>query len=166
MALTENMLAQVAMIARERGWLSEDHFAAAAEEASSRAGGRYDLQERLGEGGAAEVYRAWDRQLKRPVALKLLRETMAASESVRRRFDREEAILNVLEQLVRAKYAKEKRGFLEEASVQLNLARLQVRVMHDGGVLGAVPYGQFCQRLDEVGRQLGGWMRGTDGRKT
>ena len=86
----EGTIRRLGEILVERGRLSSDPFAAAAEEAGARAvAGRYDLQERLGEGGAAEVYRAWDRQLKRPVALKLLRETMAASESLRRRFERE-----------------------------------------------------------------------------
>jgi len=50
---------------------------------------RYELQGRLGEGATAVVYRAWDRELKRPVAVKVLREHAALSEIARQRFRRE-----------------------------------------------------------------------------
>jgi tRNA A-37 threonylcarbamoyl transferase component Bud32 len=50
---------------------------------------RYEFQERLGEGASAVVYRAWDRQLKRAVAVKVLREFVGLSEVARRRFWRE-----------------------------------------------------------------------------
>src|SRR5262245_31410543 len=50
---------------------------------------RYDVEARLGEGGAAVVYRARDRELGRIVALKVLREPMGASDVVRSRFQRE-----------------------------------------------------------------------------
>ncbi len=49
---------------------------------------RYDLGERLGTGGMADVYRAHDRVLHRPVAIKVLRET-AGDESDRLRFTAE-----------------------------------------------------------------------------
>src|SRR4030088_1218991 len=51
--------------------------------------GRYELQGMLGEGATAIVYRAWDRQLNRPVALKVLRESGALSPIARERFRRE-----------------------------------------------------------------------------
>ncbi len=50
---------------------------------------RYEIQERLGEGAMAVVYRAMDRELKRIVALKLLRRTGPADSSLRARFRRE-----------------------------------------------------------------------------
>ena len=48
---------------------------------------RYDVLERIGAGGAAVVYRAFDRELQRPVALKVLRELPGEAE--RERFRRE-----------------------------------------------------------------------------
>jgi len=48
--------------------------------------GRYELRERIGQGGAAEVFRAYDPQLRRDVAVKMLREL---SPQARARFDRE-----------------------------------------------------------------------------
>jgi serine/threonine protein kinase len=53
---------------------------------------RYSIGERIGEGAAAVVYRAWDRELGRPVALKILRETAAVHRSLRARFHREAKI--------------------------------------------------------------------------
>ena len=50
---------------------------------------RYEVRERIGEGATAVVYRAWDRQLQRPVALKVLRDTLGMSELARQRFRRE-----------------------------------------------------------------------------
>lgn len=54
---------------------------------------RYECLERLGEGATAVVYRAWDRQVGRPVALKMLRETGQLSLRARRRFLRESQVL-------------------------------------------------------------------------
>src|SRR5438093_1194150 len=50
---------------------------------------RYELIERIGAGAAALVYRARDRRLDRVVALKLLRDELAADEELGRRFERE-----------------------------------------------------------------------------
>ena len=50
---------------------------------------RYEVKERIGEGATALVYRAWDRELKRVVALKVLRESAGLSETARLRFRRE-----------------------------------------------------------------------------
>ena len=51
-------------------------------------GGRYSLEEVIGRGGMADVYRATDRVLGRPVAVKLLRD-VTASEPERARFTAE-----------------------------------------------------------------------------
>jgi serine/threonine-protein kinase len=50
---------------------------------------RYEVLERLGEGATAVVYRALDRELHRPVALKVPRQAVGLSEESRQRFRRE-----------------------------------------------------------------------------
>lgn len=47
---------------------------------------RYELQEKVGEGGMAVVYSALDRRLNRNVAVKIMRDEMAADEEFKRRF--------------------------------------------------------------------------------
>src|SRR5215212_6052631 len=57
---------------------------------------RYEFREPLGEGATAVVYRGWDRDLQRPVAIKVLKEFVGMSEVARQRFRREaQAAANV-----------------------------------------------------------------------
>src|SRR5438046_6416591 len=50
--------------------------------------GHYRIEAKLGEGGMGVVYRAFDTHLNRPVAIKLLADTLADA-AARRRFQRE-----------------------------------------------------------------------------
>lgn len=50
---------------------------------------RYEIREKLGTGGMARVYRAWDTVLKRYVAIKVLHEHLADDPSFKERFERE-----------------------------------------------------------------------------
>jgi serine/threonine protein kinase len=53
------------------------------------AGERYELEDRLGHGGMATVYRARDLKLDREVAIKILADNFAGDDEVRSRFSRE-----------------------------------------------------------------------------
>ncbi len=50
---------------------------------------RYQLRERLGSGGMARVYKAWDTNLERLVAIKILHEHLADDPTFKERFERE-----------------------------------------------------------------------------
>jgi len=52
-------------------------------------GGRYEMRAYLATGGMAAVFRGWDYQLRRPVAIKVLRQLDSAEPSEVRRFRRE-----------------------------------------------------------------------------
>src|SRR5262245_11313526 len=58
--------------------------------------GRFRLDELIGRGGMATVFRAWDTQLDRPVAVKLLRPEILADPDLALRFRREAQAAAVL----------------------------------------------------------------------
>jgi serine/threonine-protein kinase len=77
-----------------RGWISLEDLLRLIRERARRIEGvpelpRYQLGERLGEGATAVVYRAWDKELARSVAIKVLRDSAALSDVARQRFRRE-----------------------------------------------------------------------------
>ena len=55
--------------------------------------GSYSLEEKLGEGGMGEVWRARHRLLARPAAIKLIRAQAGASDEAARRFEREAQVI-------------------------------------------------------------------------
>ncbi len=76
----------------DRGWLKPADLKRILEEQRSRLDRtltRYEIRERVGEGSTAVVYHAWDRDLRRDVALKLLREEVCVDAGGRERFRRE-----------------------------------------------------------------------------
>jgi thiaminase/transcriptional activator TenA len=74
-----------------RGWgvMSEDLRSGAGGFAAGSKAGRYALEEQIGHGGMAAVFKARDEQLGRDVALKVLAPTLAADHAFRQRVIRE-----------------------------------------------------------------------------
>ncbi|MEP7289807.1 MAG: serine/threonine-protein kinase [Chloroflexota bacterium] len=54
---------------------------------------RYDIRERLGKGGMAAVYKGWDTNLDRWVAVKVLHEFLVEEEGFKARFEREAKVV-------------------------------------------------------------------------
>lgn len=67
--------------------------------------------------------------------------------------------LDVLQALVRARYARPKGEPLREASLSLEQLRVLCRVAHDRAYLDHGAFEHLARRLDEAGRMLGGWLR-------
>lgn len=70
-------------------------------------------------------------------------------------------ILDIIEKLYLAGYdfGGQKKATLENASAKLNLLRLLVRLMKDTKTLDMKKYIALQEIIDEMGRQLGGWIR-------
>jgi len=78
----------------QRGWLTQEDLDRLLQEQRKRLDGdpglsRYELRQRVGEGATATVYHAWDRELERPVAVKLLRDEVSLDPLGRQRFQKE-----------------------------------------------------------------------------
>lgn len=54
---------------------------------------RYQLRERIGAGGMARVFKAWDTVLERPVAVKILHDHLADDPNFKERFEREARLI-------------------------------------------------------------------------
>ena len=68
-------------------------------------------------------------------------------------------MLEIGKMVVHANKLKQKRGKLYEIDIELEKLRLLVRLAKDLGFLTTRKYGHHCERLDEIGRLLGGWLK-------
>jgi len=65
----------------------------------------------------------------------------------------------VLRNLIRAKFSRERRGILEQVNIDLELLRFELRFAKDQRCLAIRNYGVLTERLIEIGRQVGGWLK-------
>lgn len=90
--------------------------------------GRYEYQEKIGEGGMATVYRGMQLSLNRPVAIKVLSATLSDNPSVIKRFKRESLIIarlnhpNIIHVIDRGTTSKGRPVFVMEFVEGVNLA--------------------------------------------
>ncbi|MBI4402444.1 MAG: four helix bundle protein [Nitrospirae bacterium] len=68
-------------------------------------------------------------------------------------------MLTVLELLVRAAYAREKKDPLGQANAELQVLRLLVRLGKDLGFTSVSQYEFISRELVDLGRQIGGWAK-------
>ncbi len=71
----------------------------------------------------------------------------------------ESGLLAVLEDLVEAAYTREKQAALRRANRHLAVARHLWRLCHELKVIPSKRYGHGAKLIDELGRQVGGWLR-------
>ena len=67
--------------------------------------------------------------------------------------------INFLDQIIRANNAKNKRLYLEEARQLLEILRIYLRLCYDLKLMGIKRYEIVSQKIDEIGRMLGGWLK-------
>src|ERR1035438_7018680 len=75
----------------------------------------------------------------------------------------ETKLLDVQEDCLRAYYSRDKRGHLLEANLQLEVARHLVRLANVLKLFSNHTYGVLAEKMDEVGRMIGGWLKSISG---
>src|SRR5262245_64033902 len=72
----------------------------------------------------------------------------------------ERNLYDLLETLIRAKYTRQRQELLEQANLLLEILRFQMRLARDLQCLKVDSYGFAAKAIDEIGRLVGGWLRG------
>jgi hypothetical protein len=68
-------------------------------------------------------------------------------------------LLDVLEFLLEAAYTRAKQAALQRANLRLEIARHLWRLAYELEVVSTRRYAHGAQLMDELGRQVGGWLR-------
>ena len=85
--------------------------------------------------------------------------------------DIEMRLQTILALLIRAKYSKQKVGYLRDVNMELEILRFQLRLVKDLGILSHKSHGYAIRQTLNIGSQIGGCklpaarLRGT-GRRT
>ena len=74
-------------------------------------------------------------------------------------------LYDLLENLIKAKYAKHKLTLLELLNSQLSILRYQMRLLLDFELIAINRYEYGCQLIDAIGLELGGWIKQQKGRE-
>ncbi|MES9901357.1 MAG: diversity-generating retroelement protein Avd [Sedimenticola sp.] len=61
--------------------------------------------------------------------------------------------------LVEASYTRDKRALLQQAGIKLAQLRYLVRLAHDLRFFSLRQYGFLSDKMEEMGRMLGGWIK-------
>lgn len=68
-------------------------------------------------------------------------------------------LYDLLEGLIKAKYAKNKLPQLESLNTELDILRYQTRMLLDFNKISVERYEYAIKLLDEIGTELGGWIK-------
>jgi hypothetical protein len=71
----------------------------------------------------------------------------------------ENRLQRLLELLIRAKYAREKAHILNDANMELEVLRFQLRMAKDLKVLTVKSHGHSAVLMQTIGAQIGGWAK-------
>jgi hypothetical protein len=70
-----------------------------------------------------------------------------------------ETLYKFLESLIEAKYSRQKQAKLEGLNISLSVLRHQTRLLFDFSLFSAQRYEYVSSRIDEIGNELGGWLK-------
>ncbi|MGK7875967.1 MAG: diversity-generating retroelement protein Avd [Xenococcaceae cyanobacterium] len=68
-------------------------------------------------------------------------------------------LYELLEGLIQAKYAKRKLDQLIGLNVQLDILRHQTRLLLDFQLISVKRYEYVIKKIDEIGKEIGGWIK-------
>ena len=71
----------------------------------------------------------------------------------------ERNLYDLLENLIRARYTKQRQELLEKANLTLEILRFQMRMAKDLQCLKVDSYGFAAMAIDEIGKLVGGWLK-------
>src|SRR5271155_1757883 len=71
----------------------------------------------------------------------------------------EHNLYDLLENLIRARYTKQRQELLEKANLTLEILRFQIRLAKDLQCLKIDSYGFAAKAIDEIGKLVGGWLK-------
>ena len=70
----------------------------------------------------------------------------------------------ILELLLRAKFSRQKTGFLNDANIELEVLRFQVRLAKDLKAMSIKSHGYAARAMQGIGSQIGGWLGSKGGK--
>jgi hypothetical protein len=77
----------------------------------------------------------------------------------------ENRLQKLLGLLLRAKYSRDKTAVLNEANIELEILRFQMRLAKDLKVLPLKSHGYAAKVMESIGSQIGGWIKKEGKRK-
>ena len=71
----------------------------------------------------------------------------------------EAGLIEILELLVEAAYARSKQDVLKRANLRLAVVRHLWRIAHELKIIPSKRYAHGAKLLDDLGKQIGGWLK-------
>jgi len=68
-------------------------------------------------------------------------------------------LYNLLERLIRARFARDKLPLLESLNSELDLLRYQTRLLLDFQLISVRRYEYASEKMHDIGSHLGGWLK-------
>lgn len=77
----------------------------------------------------------------------------------------ESVLLDVLEATIESAFTRNKQASLQRANLKLEVARHLWRLSHEFQAVSSRSYEHGARLMDDLGRQLGGWMKSVSARR-